>query len=207
MRNISDYSYKYILELSLAFPNTMAPLDFESEDVERDIYKAQTLFNSRFEGRKEINVDKIIGQNLYLELLISFIPKNATREISVFSQILVQDFDFDKYSSKPGRLFKSEVIEYPEGVDKKNDYSISVPEGIVSQVAEKIMRDYDHEYPINKIPLRNSQLNTKSSVFIEMSNEILATDNIDELDNHIKQLENLLLLAKTKKNLIIINNL
>lgn len=201
---MEEYSYKYAIELVLAFPSMGAPINFEVEDDANDkIIKAVTIFNQRFERRKAIKLLSTKGRCIELELSTSFQPNNVTKEISVFSQILVKDFQFYKYSSKPGRLFKSEVIGFPKyqglQLTEAKAHSFNI-------------KDYDvkeEKDPSNTIKTfeENSQLELKVNIFLKMSNEILATDDIEILENYIKQLENLTALAKSKKDIMVRSNL
>jgi hypothetical protein len=197
---MEEYKYEYAIVLSLAFPSRDAPKNFASIDIFEKVKKAEADYNKRFKGKKEINVINVIGHDINLELSISFIPKNATREISVFSQILIQDFHFDEYSSKQGRLFNSEIVRYPEGIGREYvQIDHILPRGIISRAGEQIMQESYNNYLVEK----EYYSNTYANVFLKMSNEILAADDIDKLENYIKQLENLTSLAKSKKDIML----
>jgi len=201
---MEGYPYKNVIELTLAFPSIGAPINFEVEDdVNSKIIKAVDVFNCRFENRKEIKLLSTKGRCIKLELLTSFQPENATKEISVFSQILVNDFRFSKYSSKPGRLFKSEVIGLPKYQGLQLDESTPYSYDADSNMKDFIIKETSTPYNATKTFMQDFQLEHKGSIFVEMSNEILATNNVDKLDNYIKQLENLLSLTKSKKDIIV----
>ncbi|MBU3186572.1 hypothetical protein [Clostridium estertheticum] len=184
--------YEYIIVLSLAFPSVN--VNFREKDIGNNISEAVGDFDFRFDGRKSIELLEITKQSIVIKLSISFTPKNVTREISAFSQILVQDYNFDKYSAKVGRLFKIVIGSYPEGIEppghNRSMYYSGVKEEIMGYMPEVVSK------VINNI-------HQDTSVFIKMSNEILAADNIDKLDNYIQQLENLVSIATNKKDIMV----
>jgi len=206
---MTEYQYKYEIELRLAFPNYEAPLNFEQGDTESKLYRAESVFNARFEGRKEINIIHVEGQSLTLLLSISFIPNNATKEISAFSQILVKDFKFDHYSAKPGRLFKYDIIEVPRFVEEMRVADKASKDYLQEKVyASSIKEEFiDYEQIQNSKMTSIEESRSRVNTFIKMSNEILVTDDIDLLDNYIKQLENLTALAKSKKDIMLRSNI
>lgn len=197
-----EYRYAYALTLNLAFPNTNAPKDFDSGDIEKQIHEAENIFNARFEGRKQISIYEIEDQSISIYLSISYVPANATREVSAFSQILVKEYQFDKYSSKQGRLFNAHVKSLPD-----KDDSPVLEEDIIraEEMAreEAIRQEDENTYIEHMTDMRKRPSARMENTFVKMTNEILATDNIDELDNYIQQLQNLTSIVNAKKDIMI----
>lgn len=202
------YRYAFAITLKLAFPNASAPRDFNEGNVANQIREAEEMFNIRFKGRKELSIYNIEDQEIEIYLATSYVPTNVTREVSVFSQILVKDFNFDQYSAKQGRLFNSHATSLPDNQrwDEVTDEEVETAFREVKRQEEEetnniAIEEYlaeEHERLKNTRPSKR-KLNT----FTEMTNEILGTDNIDRLETYIKQLEDLTTLAKAKMNIMI----
>lgn len=208
------YAYTYKMLLTLAFPKAGAPADFGIPDIKNNIQSAMKDFNNRFNERKRLILLRTMGRNLHIELLMPYVPNNPNRELSPFAQILVQDYHFDEYSAKPGRLFNYQMISTNATEDEVAiAISTNTERDSYDELTCGIIAEEKEIYAIQPKPITSSstmeikEVNNNKNVFIQMSNEILRTNNIKELDNHIKQLESLLSLTKSKRDIITRSNL
>ena len=211
---MAKFRYSYSVTLDLAFPNTDAPEDFGVGITNRQIRESEKMFNVRFRGRKELSIYNVEDHCISMLLLSSYEPENVTREVSAFSQILVKEYNFDKYSAKQGRLFNANAQSLPENTDAFEGYSEEEQAKAEIAIIEQIETDQaykDEVFAANEDYIATESIRMmrtrapkrKLNTFVIMSNEIIGTSRIDRLDNYIKQLEDLTILAKAKRSIMI----
>jgi len=198
---MTKFRYSYAIFLSLAFPNSDAPKNFDEGIIGRQIREAEKIFNARFLGRKELSIYRVEDQFMEMVLSTSYVPNNVTREVSAFSQILVKEYQFDQYSAKQGRLFNASAQSIPE----ERELTDQEWEDEAKQYHQEIEYTEEQKYiEENIIRLQKTRPSKRTlNTFVTMSNEVLQADSIDKLDNYIKQLEDLTILANAKKNIMI----
>lgn len=155
----------YKLLINIAYPSIEAPETF-SEHEKSDLNKAIERFNQRFRGKKQLEIDEINVNFVKINLLSNLNLKNPTREISAFSQILYNDFNWKKFSEKENRMFDIKLINIQDEC------------------------------------VQNTSYDNMSNFFVTLGEKILNCSSKEQLDIYIKQLDKLIGMAKSKKELL-----